>query len=70
MKNAIKMKRYYKNPNEPMIFYGKDFLPAIKERIDRKKIDEKQDQSLTKNGAGKLLRAYREMLKRKKYGLV
>ena len=65
MNGAIKMKRFYKNPNEPMIFYGRDFLPDIKARIDRKKKEEKEDTSITKNGASKLLSAYRDMLKAK-----
>ncbi len=66
MNGAIKGKRFYKNPNEPMIFYMRDFLPDIKARIDRKKKEEKESQSLTKNGASKLLSAYRDMLKAKK----
>jgi len=65
MKGATKMKRFYKNPDEPMIFWGREILPDIKARIDRKKIEEKEGQGLTKNGAGKLLSAYKEMLKNK-----
>jgi len=65
MKGATKMKRFYKNPDEPMIFWGREILPDIKARIDRKKIEEKQEQSLTKNGASKMLSAYRDMLKAK-----
>lgn len=66
MKGAVLKKRFYKNPDEPMRFYCRDFLPDIKARIDRKKQEEKESQSLTKNGARKLLSAYKEMLKRKK----
>ena len=66
MKDATKMKRFYKNPDEPMIFWGREILPDIKARIDRKKIEEKEGQGLTKNGASKLLSAYRDMLKAKK----
>ena len=65
MKGATKMKRFYKNPDKPMIFYGREILPDIKARIDRKKQEEKEDQSLTKNGASKMLGAWREALKGK-----
>jgi hypothetical protein len=37
LKGAEKLKRFYKNPDEPMIFYGRDFLPLIKQREERKK---------------------------------
>jgi hypothetical protein len=37
IRGAKKLERYYKNPNEPMIFWGKDFLPAVKEREKRKR---------------------------------
>ena len=59
MEEAKKLKRYYKNPNEPMIFYGRDVLPDIKKREERKKVEKKIEVS-----GG--LWAYLEILKNKK----
>jgi len=41
LKKAKRLKRYYKNPNEPMIFWGLDLLPYIKQRDQRKKMEKK-----------------------------
>jgi DNA-binding PucR family transcriptional regulator len=41
LKGAEKLKRFYKNPEEPMIFYGRDFLPLIKQREERKRWEKK-----------------------------
>ncbi|MGB9678307.1 MAG: hypothetical protein ACPLZ9_06790 [Candidatus Ratteibacteria bacterium] len=41
LKGAKKLERYFKNPNEPMIFYGRDLLPDIKKREERKKLEKK-----------------------------
>jgi hypothetical protein len=59
MEGAKKLKRYYKNPNEPMIFYGRDVLPDVKKRKERKKVEKKIEVS-----GG--LWAYLEKLKEKK----
>jgi len=59
MDGAKKLERFYKNPNEPMIFYGKDILPDIKKREERKKVEKKIEVS-----GG--LWAYLENLKEKK----
>lgn len=45
LKVAKKIKRYYKNQNEPMIFYQLDFLPFIKKREERKKIEKKLEKT-------------------------
>ena len=66
MNGAKKMNRFYKNPNEPMVFYGREILPDIKMRALRKKQEEKENTGMTKNGAGKLLRAYNDMIKARK----
>ena len=42
IKGAKKLERYYKNPDEPMIFYGKDLLPDIRARYERKKKELKE----------------------------
>lgn len=39
LKEAKRIERYYKNPKVPMIFYQLDFLPLIKEREKRKKVE-------------------------------
>jgi hypothetical protein len=59
---AKKMKRYYKNPDEPMIFWGRDFLPDIKEREKRKKEETMED-----NTKMSLAKAY-QMYKRHQTG--
>ena len=41
LKEAKKLERYYKNPNEPMVFYGRDLMPDIKKREERKKLEKK-----------------------------
>jgi hypothetical protein len=41
LREAKKIERYYKNPNEPMIFWQLDFLPFIREREKRKKLEQK-----------------------------
>ena len=33
---AKRLERYYKDPNEPMIFYGRDIKPDITKRYERK----------------------------------
>jgi hypothetical protein len=40
-KGAKRLERYYKNPNEPMIFYARGFLPEVKKRDERKKLERK-----------------------------
>uniref|UniRef100_A0A7C5URM5 Uncharacterized protein n=1 Tax=candidate division CPR3 bacterium TaxID=2268181 RepID=A0A7C5URM5_UNCC3 len=59
MDGAKKLERYYKNPNIPMIFYGRDILPDVKKREERKKVEKKVEVS-----GG--LWAYLENLKEKK----
>jgi hypothetical protein len=36
---AKKIERFYKNPNEPMIFYSRDVMPDVKAREVRKKAE-------------------------------
>ena len=59
MDGAKKLERYYKNPNVPMIFWGRDILPDAKKREERKKVEKKVEVS-----GG--LWAYLENLKEKK----
>jgi len=42
MKGAKKMKRFYKNPNEPMIFMGREFSADIIARDERKAKESKE----------------------------
>ena len=41
---AKRLERYFKNPNEPMIFYGRDLLPDLikqkKEKIEEEKLQQ------------------------------
>ena len=63
-KQAKRIERYYKNPNEPMIFYGMSFLPLIKEREERKKEEEaKEKVDIVK--AGEQLHRLAEMARKK-----
>jgi len=41
LRGAKRLERYYKNPNEPMVFWGRCFLKDIKLRDKRKKLEEK-----------------------------
>lgn len=41
LKGAKRLERYYKNPDEPMVFWGRGFLADIKKRDQRKKLEEK-----------------------------
>jgi hypothetical protein len=41
LRGAKRLERYYKNPNEPMVFYGRGFLPEVKKRDERKKLERK-----------------------------
>ena len=59
MDGAKRLERYYKNPNVPMIFWGRSILEDIKERKERKKVEKKVEVS-----GG--LWAYLEQLKEKK----
>lgn len=67
MKGAKLKKRYYKNPDVPMKFYCRDFLPDIKIRQKRKKIEKKllvcasRDQGFNLKGREALLRAWKEL---------
>lgn len=45
LKNAKKIERYYKNPDEPMIFFQLDLLPFIRNRLERKKIEKKMEET-------------------------
>ena len=42
MKGAKRMKRFYKNPNEPMIFFGREFSSDIIARDERKAKESKE----------------------------
>jgi len=59
MDGAKRLERYYKNPNVPMIFWGRDILPDAKKREERKKVEKKVE------ALGGLW-AYLENLKEKK----
>jgi len=41
LKGAKRLERYYKNPNEPMVFYGRGLLSEVLKRDKRKKLEEK-----------------------------
>src|SRR3990167_3600284 len=41
MKDAKKMERYYKNPNEPMVFFGRSVMSDVLKRDKRKKIEKR-----------------------------
>jgi len=41
--------RYYKNPDVPMIYYGRDVLPDIKARELRKKAEKKMTENVGQN---------------------
>lgn len=43
IRGAKRMERYFKNPKVPMIFWGRNFLPDIKEREERKKKEEHKE---------------------------
>jgi len=45
VKGSKKMKRYYKNPDVPMIFYGRQVGNDIKERDKRKKFEKRIEKS-------------------------
>jgi len=53
------LKRYFKNPDVPMIFYGRDFLPLIKQREERKKWEKKL------NTEGALIEALKKIRQKK-----
>jgi len=59
MDGAKRLERYYKNPNEPMIFWGRHIYPDVVKREERKKVEKKIEVS-----GG--LWAYLENLKEKK----
>ena len=44
LSGAKRLKRYFKNPNEPMIFYGRDLLPDLlrqkKEKMEEEKLQQ------------------------------
>lgn len=65
LKGAKKLERFYKNPNEPMIFYGRDLLPDIKKREERKKKEEEERKTkepiLGFEGKVKLLKVYKKI---------
>jgi len=48
MKGAKRMKRFYKNPEAPMIFWGREFYKDICERTERKKQESKEKKIETK----------------------
>jgi hypothetical protein len=48
-KGAKKLERYYKNPNEPMIFFARSFLNEVKKRDERKKLERKIEDTQGEN---------------------
>jgi len=63
MSGARRMERYYKNPNEPMIFYGRSVMSDVLKRDKRKKIEKKLQQGYSLKGREMLLRAWKELQK-------
>ena len=61
MNGAKRMERYYKNPDEPMIFWGKNLLPEIRKREKRKKIEKRLNRDYNLKGREMLLRAWKEV---------
>jgi len=43
MKEAVKKNRFYKNPNEPMVFWCRDLLPDIRLRRERKEREAREN---------------------------
>jgi hypothetical protein len=44
LRGAKRLERYYKNPNEPMVFWSMSFLPEVLKRDKRKKAEKKETQ--------------------------
>src|SRR3990167_947066 len=61
MDGAKRMERYYKNPDEPMVFYGRSLMPDVTKRDKRKKIEKKLEQGFNLKGREVLLRALKEV---------
>lgn len=61
LQGAEPIKRFYKNPEVPMIFYGKELLPDIKKREERKKLERK-----IKDSQGEVLVSVLKKIKEKK----
>lgn len=61
MDGAVLKERYYKNPDVPMRFWCRDFLPDIKAREERKKEEAKKEQEFTMDGRLKMLSAWRDI---------
>lgn len=61
MKGAKRLERYYKNPDEPMIFYGRPLMPDVAKRNKRKKIEKRLHQDYNLKGWETLLKAWREV---------
>jgi hypothetical protein len=49
LRGAKRLERYYKNPNEPMVFYGRGFLPEVRRRDERKKLERKVNDTQGEN---------------------
>ena len=61
MDGAKRMERYYKNPDEPMVFYGRSLMPDVTKRDKRKKIEKKLEKGFNLKGREQLLRAWKEV---------
>ena len=65
MSGAGRMERYYKNPDEPMIFYGRSVMSDVLKRDKRKKIEKKLNRDYNRDyslkGREMLLKAWREV---------
>ena len=61
MSGAKKMERYYKNPDEPMIFYGRSVMSDVLKRVRRKKIEKKLNRDYSLKGREMLLKAWKEV---------
>lgn len=61
LKVSQPIKRFFKNPNEPMIFYKIDILPFVKKREERKKLEKKLEET-----DGQLMIKWLQELKEKK----
>ena len=49
LRGAKRLERYYKNPNEPMVFWGRGFLPEVKKRDERKKLEKRIEDTQGEN---------------------
>ena len=49
LRGAKRLERYYKNPDEPMVFWGKSFLKDVINRDKRKKLEKRIEDTQGEN---------------------